>query len=73
MPAVFKEQDPVDLFDAKGCLQRIFPEERSRPSLRWFKGLQHAGLIPYRKIGRRVFFDVAEVRHALDKKCKRTM
>jgi hypothetical protein len=62
----------VDLVDAHGCLEEIFPHPRSRPSLRWFKNLQHDGIIPYRKIGRRVFFDVAEVRRALDRQCRRT-
>jgi hypothetical protein len=73
MPIVIKEQDRVDLVDAKGCLEELFPDPRSRPSLRWFKYLQYDGVIPYRKIGRRVFFDVAEVRRALDKRCKRTV
>jgi hypothetical protein len=68
-----KEQNNVGLVDAKGCLAEIFPDPRSRPSLRWFKYLQYDGIIPFRKIGRRVFFDVAEVRRALDKRCKRTM
>jgi hypothetical protein len=62
----------IDLVDAQGCIEEIWPDERSRPSLRWFKGLQLAGLIPYRKIGRRVFFDPAEVRRALDKRCRKT-
>jgi hypothetical protein len=66
-------QEPVAYVDALGCLEELFPDPRSRPSLRWFKALQHGGLIPFRKIGRRVFFDTAEVRRALDKRCKRTM
>jgi hypothetical protein len=72
MPIPIKEQDRVDLVDAQGCLEEIFPDPRSRPSVRWFKYLQYDGLIPYRKIGRRVFFDVGEVRKALDENCKRT-
>jgi hypothetical protein len=38
--------------------------------LRWFLELKAIGAVPYRKIGRRVFFDVAEVRRALDRKFK---
>jgi hypothetical protein len=73
MPSVIKEQERerIDLVDARGCLEEIFPDPRSRPSLRWFKSLQHDGIVPFRKIKRRVYFDVAEVRRALDKRCKR--
>jgi hypothetical protein len=73
VPIPIKEQERIDYVDAKGCLEELFPDVRSRPSLRWFKHLQYDGVIPYRKIGRRVFFDVAEVRRALDKNCRRTM
>jgi hypothetical protein len=64
-------QERVDYVDAQSCLEELFPNPRSRPSLRWFKNLQHDGIIPFRKIGRRVFFDVAEVRRALDRRCRR--
>jgi hypothetical protein len=73
MPIVIKEQDRVDLVDAQGCLEELFPDPRSRPSLRWFKYLQYDGIIPFRKIGRRVFFDTAEVRQAIDKHCKQIL
>jgi hypothetical protein len=72
MSTPVKEQERLDYVDAEGCLKELFPDPRSRPSLRWFKYLQYDGLIPYRKIGRRVFFDVAEVRRALDKHSRRT-
>jgi hypothetical protein len=60
------EPESVGLFGAESCLEKVFPDARSRPSLRWFKGLQAAGKIPYRKIRRRVWFDPEEVRRALD-------
>jgi hypothetical protein len=72
MPIVNKEQENVALVDATGCLAEIFPDVRSRPSLRWFKNLQRDGVIPYMKIGHRVFFDASQVRRALDKRCRRT-
>jgi hypothetical protein len=72
MANTIKEQERVDYVDAQGCLEELFPDPRSRPSLRWFRYLQYDGIIPYRKIGRRVFFDVAEVRRALDRRCHRS-
>ena len=67
MPTIITEPESAGLVSAHECLEKIFPNVRSRPSLRWFKGLQAAGKIPYRKIRRRVWFDPEEVRRALDK------
>lgn len=58
---------PHALVTAETLLKKLFPEESDRPSLRWLRGLQAKRLIPYKKIGRLVFFDVAEVRAALDR------
>lgn len=44
----------------------IWPDPASRPSRRWFLGLKAKGMIPYHRIGRRIFYDPAEVRTALD-------
>jgi hypothetical protein len=63
-------KEPVDLVTAQVCLEEPFPDERARPSLRWFLGLKAAGMVPFRKIGRLVFYDVTEVRRALDRKFK---
>jgi hypothetical protein len=60
----------TDLVTAEVLLERLWPDSRGRPSLRWFLELKAIGAIPYRKIGRRVFYDVAEVRRALDRKFK---
>ncbi len=68
MSVIVTESEPVGLVNAQGCLEKVFPDSRSRPSLRWFRGLQAAGKIPCRRIGRRVWFDPEEVRRALDKK-----
>jgi hypothetical protein len=68
MPITISEQpEAMGLVGAQTCLEKVFPDAHSRPSLRWFKGLQAAGKIPYRKIRRRVWFDPEEVRRALDK------
>jgi hypothetical protein len=56
------------LMGAQGCLAEIWPNPQERPSFRKFKELQLHGFIPFHRIGRRVFFDPAEVRRALDRK-----
>ncbi len=52
------------------CRRIIFPEESSRPSRRTFLEWKSRGLIPYRKIGRLVYYDPAEVRRAIDRQFK---
>ena len=67
MATIITEPESAGLVNAQECLEKIFPNACSRPSLKWFKGLQAAGKIPYRKIRRRVWFDPEEVRRAMDK------
>jgi hypothetical protein len=62
--------ETVDLVPDYVCLERLFPDERGRPSIRWFRALKAAGVLPFRRIGRRIFYDVAEVRRTLDRKFK---
>lgn len=57
------------LCDGPGLLEVIWPNEKSRPSLRALINWRDLGIIPYLKLGRRVFYDPAEVRWALRKKC----
>ncbi|WP_269522598.1 hypothetical protein [Coraliomargarita parva] len=52
------------LVDAKGLLVELF-DERSRPTVRWVRQMQAQRVLPFIKIGRLVFFDVDECRHAL--------
>lgn len=59
--------DP-SLVRAKPLLEKLFPDPRDRPSLRWLRKMQAKRLIPFKKIGGKfVYFDVAEVRAALDR------
>jgi hypothetical protein len=51
------------LIDAVGLLENLFTPN-SRPTLRWLRDQQKLRRVPYRKIGRLVFFDVNEVREA---------
>jgi hypothetical protein len=55
------------LVGAETCLRLIFPDEATRPCLRFFRDLQAKRLVPFRQIGRRIFFDPREVRAALDR------
>ena len=45
----------------------VFPDEATRPCLRYFRELQRKRLVPFKKIGRLTFFDPVEVRRALDR------
>lgn len=56
------------LVGAETLLESLFPNERDRPTLRWLAQMRKRRLIPFRKIGGRIiFYDVAEVRAALDR------
>ncbi len=61
-----KEALGPGLVGAETCLRIIFPDEATRPCIRYFRTLQKKRMLPFRKIGRRTFFDPAEVRRALD-------
>lgn len=58
---------PAGLVGAETCLRLVFPDEATRPCLRYFRELQRKRLVPFKKIGRRTFFDAGEVRRALDR------
>jgi len=51
------------LVDANTLLKIIFPAN-CRPTLRWLRDQQERRTVPFRKIGRLVFFDPEEVRQA---------
>lgn len=55
---------------AEALLREVWKDEASRPSLRWLRAMQAKRVLPYRKIGRKVFFDPEEVRRAIDSKFK---
>jgi len=56
------------LVGAQACLNLLFPDIDSRPSLRSFRQWQANGYLPVHKIGRRTFFDPEQVRAALDRR-----
>ena len=69
-----KKDGPADglpgLVGEERCRELVWPDEQSRPSRRWFLELKARGLLPFVRVGRRVFFDPAEVRRALDRQFK---
>lgn len=52
------------LVDANGLLDSLF-DKKSRPRLQWVRIRQKRREIPFIKLGRRVFFDVVQVREFL--------
>jgi hypothetical protein len=54
------------LVGAEECIRIVFPTQ-SRPHKRTFLEWKARRLIPFYKIGRRIFFDPEEVRTALDR------
>jgi hypothetical protein len=50
-------------------IEAIWTDPRSRPSRRAFLKWRDSGLIPFLRIGRLIYYDVAEVRKALNEKC----
>ena len=55
----------VSLLTAKSLLAEIWPDEASRPSLRWLREMQARRALPYVKVSRLVFFEADRVRAAL--------
>jgi len=61
---------PKGLVGEERCRELVWPDEKSRPSRRWFLELKARGQLPYHRVGRRIFFDPDEVRKALDRQFK---
>ena len=59
-------QTPSRLLEATELITELWSTD-SAPSLRWLREQQRRRTLPYVKIGRRVFFDPAAVRAALDR------
>ena len=48
-------------------LELIFPDEGSRPCTKWLHQQRTSRSIPYKRVGRLIFYDPDEVRAAFDK------
>jgi hypothetical protein len=56
-PDQIHRDHPV-LVGAEKCLETLFPDEESRPSIRSFREWQARRYFPHFKIGRRTFFNL---------------
>jgi len=65
-----KTEDANGLVGVERCRELVFPDPDSRPCRRIWDEWRAKGLLPFRKIGRRVFMDPEEVRRAIDHQFK---
>lgn len=49
-------------------LATLWPDEQTRPTLRWLRKMTKTKSLPFIKMGSRVWFDAGRVRRHLDKK-----
>ena len=49
-------------------LATLWPDEQTRPTLRWLRKMTKTKCLPFIKMGNRVWFDAGRVRRHLDKK-----
>ena len=63
-----KENDLPKLLDARGLLETVWPDPRSRPSLRWLRQQQKNKTLPFIKWERSVFFDPSQVARIIEDK-----
>jgi hypothetical protein len=61
-----QNQSASGLMGAEALLEALFPGDPNRPSERWLRHMRARRLVPFKKVGGRVFYDPAEVRRALD-------
>lgn len=54
-----------ELVGKKVLLERLFPNEADRPTTRWLDMQCRAGKIPFIRLGRLIYFDVAQVHAAI--------
>ena len=62
--------DPNELALVPGevLLATLWPDEETRPTLRWLRKMTATRSLPFVKMGNRVWFDAGRVRRHLDRK-----
>lgn len=58
------------LLGVTACIEAVFTDAKSRPSVRTFRQWQKNRYFPFHKIGHRTFFDPDEVRAAISRRFK---
>jgi hypothetical protein len=62
------ETNLLALASGETLLATLWPDEASRPTLRWLRKMTATRSLPFVKMGNRVWFDAGRVRRHLDKK-----
>jgi hypothetical protein len=55
----------LELVGAQTLLERLWPDEKERPSLRTLRNWQKRRIVPYIRLGRLVYFHPQEVADAI--------
>ena len=61
------EDNPLAFVPGEVLLATLWPDEESRPTMRWLRKMTATRCFPFVKLGNRVWFDVQRVRRHLDK------
>lgn len=62
------ENNPLALVPGEVLLATLWPDEATRPTLRWLRKMTATRSLPFIRTGNRVWFDAQRVRQHLDKK-----
>jgi len=62
-----KTEDDLAFVPGEVLLATLWPDEETRPTLRWLRKMTATRSLPFVKLGNRVWFDPARVRRHLDK------
>ena len=62
-----KMEDDLAFVPGEVLLATLWPDEETRPTLRWLRKMTATRSLPFVKLGNRVWFDVQRVRRHLDK------
>ncbi len=62
------EEKPLAFVPGEVLLEVLWPEENTRPTMRWLRKMTATRSIPFVRLGNRVWFDAARVRRHLEKK-----
>ena len=58
-----------ELVGAETMMEMVWPNEKDRPSLRTLANWQRLRIIPFVKLGGRVYFNVEDVSEAVRRRC----
>jgi hypothetical protein len=62
------DPNPLALVPGEVLLATLWPDEETRPTLRWLRKMTATRSLPFVRLGNRVWFDAPRVRQHLDRK-----